>query len=194
RGYDVLGLDRNEAFIRLAREKSRTTDPPPRFLVGDMRDLGDVGRFDALISMFGAFGHLAREEVRDTLSGFQGALEPGGVLAFEWWNTSGATDGHMDWLERSDEALRVIRLGKSMVDATGPLLHLSLRHLILQDGSLADEFTEEGMFPLYSVEEIRALLVEADLEPLATLDWTSKTLDTYQTGGFRAFSVARKER
>ncbi|MFQ5920080.1 MAG: class I SAM-dependent DNA methyltransferase, partial [Thermoplasmata archaeon] len=94
RGYEVLGLDRNEAFIRIAQKKARALDRPPRFVVGDMRDLGDVGHFDALISMFGAFGHVARADARETLRGFRKALHPGGVLAFEWWNESGARDGH----------------------------------------------------------------------------------------------------
>ncbi len=193
RDYDVLGVDRSEAFVEVAKEKARDLHPPPRFVVGDMRDLGKVGRFDALICMFGAFGHLPRAEVADILRGFRGGLEPGGVLAFEWWNESGARDGHQDWLERDGKGIRLIRLGEGRVDAPAHALHITLKHLILRGDHVEETFIEQGTMALYAIEEIEANLKDAGLTPLAMVDWSQKTLEPYRPGGLRVLAVARSD-
>ncbi len=193
RGYDVLGVDRNEAFVEVAKEKARDRDRPPRFVVGDMRDLGKVGRFDALISMFGAFDHVPRAEVGDALRGFREGLEPDGVLAFEWWNESGARDGHQDWLERDGEGIRLIRMGEGRVDAAAHALHITFKHLILRGERVEETFIEKGTMALYSTGEMEANLKDAGLTPLSMLGSSQKTLEPYRTGGLRVVAVARRD-
>ncbi len=193
RGYDVLGVDRNEAFVEVAKEKARDLDRPPRFVVGDMRDLGKVGRFDALISMFGAFDHVPRAEVGDALRGFREGLELGGVLAFEWWNESGARDGHQDWLERDGEGIRLIRMGEGRVDAAAHALHITFKHLILRGERVEETFIEQGTMALYSTGEMEANLKDAGLTPLSMLGSSQKTLEPYHTGELRVVAVARRD-
>ncbi|MEE9174173.1 MAG: class I SAM-dependent methyltransferase [Thermoplasmata archaeon] len=193
RGYDVVGVDRNETFIGLAEAKARGRTDGPRFMLGDMRDLGKVGRFDALICMFGAFGHLPRGEVRDALAGFRERLEPGGVLAFEWWNRPGARDGHQDWLEREGEGIRLIRMGEGRVDTEAHALHITLRHMILRGDRVEERFTERGTMALYELEETKDLLTDAGFHPLAMLDWSRKTLEPAHPDELRVLAVARRD-
>ncbi len=193
RGYDVLGVDRSEAFLEVAKEKATNLDRPPRFVVGDMRDLGEVGRFDALISMFGAFDHLPRAEVGDALRGFREGLEPGGVLVFEWWNEAGARDGHQDWLERDGEGIHLIRMGEGRVDAAAHALTITLKHLILRGERVEQTFIEQGTMALYETGEMEAHLKDAGLTQLAMLDWSQKTLEPYRIGGLRVVAVARRD-
>lgn len=194
RGYDVVGVDRNEAFVAAAKEKVRKRKNGPRFVVGDMRELEVEGRFDALISMFGAFSHLPREEAGIALGRFRERLEPGGLLVFEWWNELGARDGHQDWLDRAGQGIRLIRLGQSSVDAEAHTMEISFKHLVLRGDQLEEAFTEEGTLTLYQVEEMQDLLVQADMTPVVMLDWARKVLEPHGREDFRVLAVARRDR
>lgn len=193
RGYEVLGVDRNETFIALAEEKTRDWEGGPRFVLGDMRDPGTMGGFDALIIMLGAFDHLPRPGAEDALRGFRDHLEPGGILAFEWWNEQGAVDGYQDWLERKGEGIRLIRLGQGKVDTTAHTLEITLKHLVLRDERVEEAFTERDTMALYGAEEMEALLSRAGLTPLAMLDWTRKALDPHRPDDFQVLAVARRD-
>lgn len=94
RGYAVRGIDLQSTFIDEARKKVRNLKARPTFQEGDMRDLEGASRYDALISMFGAFGHVPPRDALPTLTGFARHLHPGGLLLFEFWNPTGAIDGH----------------------------------------------------------------------------------------------------
>lgn len=192
RGYEVLGIDQSEAFVALAREK--VGGEGPRFDVRDMCDLDALGRFDALVSMFGAFDHLPRADTTRALRGFRDHLEPGGILAFEWWSLRGAKDGHQDWLEREGEGIRLIRLGQGNVNAEEPSLRITLKHIILRDERLVETFTEEDTMALYEAAEMEGLLAEAGLSPLAMLDWSRKVLEPHRPDDFRVLAVARRDR
>ncbi|MFQ5553458.1 MAG: class I SAM-dependent methyltransferase [Thermoplasmata archaeon] len=193
RGYDVLGIDRSEAFVAVAREKARERPAGPRFVVGDMRELSMEDQFDAIISMFGAFGHVPRGEAGDALRRFRHRLEPGGILAFEWWNEPGTRDGYQDWLEREGEGIRLIRMGKSRVDREAHTLEITLKHVVLRGDRLDDTFTERALMALYEVEVMEGLLSHAGLTPVAMLDWTRKTLEPSRPDDLRALAVARRD-
>lgn len=193
-GYDVVGVDRNEAFVAAAKEKARKRKDGPRFVVGDMRELEVEGRFDALISMFGAFGHLPREKAAVALLRFHELLEPGGVLAFEWWNEPGARDGYQDWLDREEEGIRLIRLSKSSVDAKDHTLLIAFKYLVLRGDHLEEAFNEEGTMALYRATEMEDLISQAGLTPAAMLDWARKALKPHRPEDFRVLAVARRER
>jgi SAM-dependent methyltransferase len=193
RGYDVVGVDRNEAFVAAAKEKARKRKDGPRFVVGDMRELEVEGRFDALISMFGAFSHLSREEAGIALGRFRERLEPGGLLVFEWWNERGARDGHQDWLDRESQGIRLIRLSQSSVDPKARTLQITFKHLVLRGDRLEEAFTEEGTVTLYHVEEMEALLSRAGFSSVAMLDWARKVLEPHGPEDFRVLAVARHD-
>lgn len=192
RGYEVLGLDLNEEFIALARDKARRRRGRASFEAGDMRVLPSDKPFDAIISMFGAFDHVAKKDAPATLRQFPDLLEPGGLLLFEWWNQAGAIDGYSDWLEREVEDLYLLRLGKARVPAEGGTVELTLKHLVLRNDQLEEVFTERGTLALYEMEEMRTLLEGAGLEPLAMLDWSRKSLKPSRPKDYRVLAVARK--
>ncbi|MEE9592626.1 MAG: class I SAM-dependent methyltransferase [Thermoplasmata archaeon] len=193
RGYDVVGVDRNEAFVATAREKAGKRKNGPRFVVGDMQELVVEGRFDALISMFGAFSHLPRGAAGIALSRFHERLEPEGILVFEWWNERGARGGYQDWSDREGQGIRLIRLSQSSVDAKARTLQITFEHLVLRGDLLEEAFTEEGTMTLYQVAEMEALLSQAGLAPVAMLDWVRKVLEPHDPENFRVLAVARRK-
>jgi SAM-dependent methyltransferase len=73
-GYDVTGIDISPENV---------AHDPARFHLGDLRDLPDVGRFDAVLSWGNSFGYTTPRDTPATLEGMRRALNPGGRLILE---------------------------------------------------------------------------------------------------------------
>jgi D-alanine-D-alanine ligase len=94
RGYDVTGIDRDEAALASARLQA----PNSRFIRLDQRDLDRVpGRFDALIVLWQSFGYFDSGTNDRVLAHMAGLLRPGGRLLIDLFHpdhlaaTAGAT-------------------------------------------------------------------------------------------------------
>ncbi|MGH2479952.1 MAG: class I SAM-dependent methyltransferase [Ktedonobacteraceae bacterium] len=58
RGYQVTGLDRDEAAISEARKRAEEAGQPITYIAGDMLRIGELsGEFDAIINMWQSFGY-----------------------------------------------------------------------------------------------------------------------------------------
>ena len=79
-GYAATGIDISAAEVEHARARA---DGAARFVAGDLRELGDVGRFDAVLSWGNSFGYLTPQATAHSLAGLRRALEPGGRLILE---------------------------------------------------------------------------------------------------------------
>jgi SAM-dependent methyltransferase len=82
RGCEVVGLDSNERFLALGRERY----PEVVFERGDMRHLPYEAEFDAVVNWFTSFGYFDAATNDSVLAGFARALVPGGRLALELHN------------------------------------------------------------------------------------------------------------
>ena len=79
-GYAATGIDISAPEIDHARERA---DGAARFEVGDLRELPDVGRFDAVVSWGNSFGYTTPADTPRALAGLRRALKPGGRLILE---------------------------------------------------------------------------------------------------------------
>ncbi len=85
RGYEVVGVDRSEEMLEIARRKLHAADAP-RFLRGDIRHVDVARRFDAVIAMFAVLGYQTTDvDLRATLENARLHLEPGGLFVFDAW-------------------------------------------------------------------------------------------------------------
>jgi len=87
RGYEVVGIDRSEQMLALARTKARDLNAGKAdFSSGDIRS-ADLGRkFDATLMMFAVLGYqLYNEDVLSALRTARQHITPGGVLIFDVW-------------------------------------------------------------------------------------------------------------
>jgi len=84
RGYDVLGVDRSEAMLELARAKA--ADDGPSFELGDIRELRLGREFDAVLLLFAVLGYQhANDDVLAALRTARAHLRPGGLLLADVW-------------------------------------------------------------------------------------------------------------
>lgn len=83
RGMEVTGVDATREFIDLAREDAIARGVEVDYRVGDLRELGVDGPFDAVVCWFTSFGYFDDDGNQDVLEEFARVLQPGGKLGIE---------------------------------------------------------------------------------------------------------------
>lgn len=81
-GYEVTGVDRSEAMLRVAREKATGTDV--EFVQRDLCQLAGLGPFDAATCLYDSINYLlAPSDLDAALRGVQAIVQPGGLFVFD---------------------------------------------------------------------------------------------------------------
>lgn len=83
RGMEMTGVDATREFIDPAREDAIERGVEVDYRVGDLRELGLDGPFDAVVCWFTSFGYFDDIGNRDVLEEFARVLRPGGKLGIE---------------------------------------------------------------------------------------------------------------
>ena len=135
-GYRVTGLDRDSAVLSTAE----TVEPNnPRYVTGDMRDLGDVdGPFDAALLLWQSFGHFPSEENDVVLSALASQLEDGGRLILDIY--------HREFFAAHQGTVTLERAEQTVVE-TKSMEGRRLRVHLDYGGGRTDEFSWELFTP-----------------------------------------------
>ncbi len=186
RGLDVVGLDINEDYVALARRLAEREGAHAEFLVGDMREIPWVDRFDAVINVGSSFGFFASEaEDQRVLEAVAGALGPGGRLLLEMGNreyllknfethrSRENADGSITEVQRSFDFVR------SRIDAS-----------FRRSAAGSPPETWSHSWRAYTLAEIARLLSSAGLDLVHTFgDWEA---EPYDVDASRMVVIARK--
>ena len=87
RGYQVTGLDRDEAAISEAKRRAEEAGQEVSYIVGDMLQTEEIaGEFDAVINMWQSFSYFDEETNRDLLRQIASKLTPGGRCIIDMYN------------------------------------------------------------------------------------------------------------
>ena len=81
KGYKVMASDYNKEMIAIARRKCSLI----KFKQADMRT-DSLGKFDAVISIFNAIGHLSKKDFEKALKNIHKSLNKEGIYIFDIFN------------------------------------------------------------------------------------------------------------
>jgi ubiquinone/menaquinone biosynthesis C-methylase UbiE len=84
-GYEITGADFSSELLKQARIKAKKERLNLKFLDGDMRNL-KVGKFDAVITIFNAVGHLTKSGFEKAMCNINQNLKDGGIYVFDIFN------------------------------------------------------------------------------------------------------------
>ncbi|MDT9699937.1 class I SAM-dependent methyltransferase [Streptomyces sp. P17] len=79
--HRVTGVDFSAGMLAVARERTRSAEPPVTYVRADARALPFTPAFDLAVS-FGAFGHFLPRELPGLFAQVHSVLRPGGAFVF----------------------------------------------------------------------------------------------------------------
>ena len=199
RGYEVTGLDLSRPQLAIARRKARDAGLEIRFARRDMRSFDLGTSFDAAICMFGAFGYLLRpSDVVRCLRSVRRHLPPGGLFAFEFWQSSGIRPSpYQSWFHKVGREFELVRLSEARHDPRANVLSVEFRFFVFRGRRVLDRFNETHRVRTYTVPEMREVLRRGGFElvrAFGSANGTKKGFGRVRRNTFRVFAVARPAR
>lgn len=168
-GYRVTGIDISKPMTEIAAEKAG--DLPVEFLHQDMRSLNLPDRYDAVVCMFGGFGHITElADVMTTLRGISSSLLPERPFIFEYWAVGGVKPGYRGWLVREDAGLKVIRLDQSSFDSEESILRITYEFVVLKGERVSGNYVVDDLMRIYEKGNMEDLLRDAGFRVKTSLD------------------------
>ena len=157
-GFQVTGLDLSPALLERARSTASARGVEVTWLERDMRDLEDLGPFDACVSLYTAFGFLGDAEDQEVLRQVKAALRPGGAFLLDLTNFLGYLRRFPPEVWREDD--RAVLCERNSYDAATGVL-VTRRTCYYKDGGRMD--LPESRVRAYLPHEVQAMLHRAGL-------------------------------
>ncbi|MDQ2680158.1 MAG: class I SAM-dependent methyltransferase [Candidatus Eremiobacteraeota bacterium] len=159
RDFTCEGVDIERNLLNLAAERA----PQVTFHQADMISFNLFKKFDAIICLFSAIGHVpGAMRLNQTLQTFARHLRPGGVVIVEPWITPERwQDGLVSALYVDEPDLKVARMNVSRRDGNVSILHF---HYMIGSTDGIRTFTEPHRLTLFTDQEYAAAFRGAALE------------------------------
>lgn len=168
RGYEVTGLDRDEAAIAEARQRAAQAGQAITYLVGDMRQVSSVpGAFDAVINMWQSFCYFDEETNKAILRQIHDKLTPGGRFIIDMYNCA-YYESHQGSQRQEINGIAI----ESQTSLRGNRLHSVLQYRDESGVRGGDHFD----FQMFTPEEFCALAAACGFAPLLVCTWADENI------------------
>lgn len=172
-GYEVVGSDFSPVLIKIARNKAEKLGLNITFKEGDMRDL-HVGKFDAVITIFNAIGHLTKIDFEIALQNIRANLKDGGVYIFDIFNLQAITDEIIDNftmdIENVVNDVKIRNIQHSEIDRKNGLLTSHDHYTIFVEKGEPEMHTNTFSLQIYTAEELLTMLTKNGFEIIRQYD------------------------
>jgi SAM-dependent methyltransferase len=160
-GYQVLGVDRSEVALAVARREHPATE----FLTLDMFQLNSIRRtFDGVLCLWQSFGYGSSDQNRDLLADMRQVLRPGGRIVLDIYNADAVAA--LPHTATEQRGARVVRTRRALKDRR---LHVALEY---SDSDGLDEHEWE----IFTPSEIMRLAAKVDLDALLVCAWFDEAI------------------
>ncbi|MHB1761881.1 MAG: class I SAM-dependent DNA methyltransferase [Acidimicrobiales bacterium] len=178
RGYDVLGIDRSEPMLAVARGKADELKASARFELGDLRELYGSRTLaqaaepaDAAVMMFTVLGYLTTEtELEQVLTGIHRRLRTGGLLIADHWYgpavLAGGPTTRVRFIEQDD--MTVVRIAEGTIDLARQVYTTTVRLLTLSGNLLVADCEETHNMRFFFPRELHLIFSRSGFEVIAT--------------------------
>ncbi len=161
-GYRVVASDINPSMLRIARRKARGLGI--KFLQGDIRK-SRFGRFDAVISIFNAVGHLTPGDFRKAIGNVRGNLDAGGIYVVDVFNLEFMKAGGFKAYEfidvvREIDGTKYVRFNDNSLDRKNGVLRVHQRTFVQKGHDRPALRRDSWDMQMYTVAELEAMLLD----------------------------------
>jgi 2-polyprenyl-3-methyl-5-hydroxy-6-metoxy-1,4-benzoquinol methylase len=169
RGFYVVGSDFNNKMLDIARSKATNQQLDIEFHEGDMRT-AKYGKFDAVITMFNAVGHLTKHDFETAMQNIRENLNEGGIYIFDIFNLNYLlSDNNITKLTIDVPAIdgdkKVRKIQYSTIDDDGILASYTIMHKHLKNTAPAIN-THAQTLQTYTIAQLSTMLRKNGFEIL----------------------------
>ena len=171
RGYEIVGSDFSPALLKSARSKAKQMNRNVTFIDGDMRDV-QAGKFDAVITIFNAIGHLIKSDFEIALKNISSNLKDRGIYIFDIFNLEALTENDVNdfVIERNVDGVNIRNEQHSEIDRVNGLLISHDQYTIQKNGCDPENYTNTFSLQIYSASELQEILNRNGFEIIAQYD------------------------
>lgn len=180
RGYQIIGNDFSPALIESARNKAKVMSRDITFLNDDMRTV-KAGKFDAVITIFSAIGHVTKADFELTLQNIRDNLKDNGVYIFDIFNLQAITDDVIkDFIMDIESVVNGVKFHNhqySEIDREKGLLTSHDEYTIMKPNSKPETQCNTFSLQIYTSQELQAVLNSNGFEVLSQYDMNGHAFD-----------------
>lgn len=195
RDYEVIGNDFSPALLDIARGKAKDKNRTITFIDGDMRSV-KVGKFDAVITIFSAIGHLSKADFEITLKNIRDNLNDEGIYIFDIFNLQAITDEIIDDfvmdIESVVNGVNIHNVQHSEIDREKGLLTSYDQVTIFKDGCEPEVHNNSFSLQIYTAKELQAILSGNGFEIVSQYDMDGNNFIADKS--LNILTVARKKK
>lgn len=173
-GYEVVGSDFNAKMLDVAKDKAKNKNLDIKFIQGDMRD-AQVGKFDAVITIFNAIGHLTKSDFEKTIQNIKVNLNLNGLYIFDIFNLDYMLYGNnitkltIDW-QTIKENTKAREIQYSTIDKAGILASYTILHEQKDDQVVPIISQSFQTLQIYTAVQLVDMLENNGFKVLAQMD------------------------
>jgi len=164
------------------------------FIDGDMRNL-HAGKFDAVITIFNAIGHLIKADFEKALQNIHTNLKDDGVYIFDIFNLQAITDDIIDDFKMDIESIvngiKIRNIQNSEIDRENGLLISHDHYTIFNDVGEPEMYTNTFSLQIYTNEELQTILAKNGFEIIHQYDMEGNEFIANKS--LNILTVARKK-
>jgi len=188
--YKITASDLNKEMLNIAKKKTKKI----KFYQRDVRYL-KLGKFDAVITMFNAIGHLNKNEFEQALQNIKENLNENGIYIFDIFNLDFMKDKFRDYeyIDRLKEinGLKFVRLNNNKLDKNNGIMHINQKTWIQKGVFKPKVICENWDMQIYSQEELKERLERNGFEIIEFLDRSGEKFD--KKNSLFIFAIVRKK-
>lgn len=192
-GYKVTGADFSPALLEQARQKAYDENIDVKFIDGDMRTL-KVGKFDAVITIFNAVGHLTKAGFAKTMKNIHHNLNDGGIYVFDILNLQAMTDqvivDDAYFVHKKIGDTQFLAMQCSTLDRKHGILTCYGNSLIQKNVDKPQKVSHKFSLQIYTAQELQDMLVANGFEIVALYGMDGERFENNTTQSI--LTVARK--
>jgi ubiquinone/menaquinone biosynthesis C-methylase UbiE len=169
KGYDVTASDFSKEMISVAKKKYPKLD----FKKADMRN-ARLGKFDAVISIFNAIGHLSKKDFEKALRNIGENLNEKGYYLFDIFNLDFMKHGFIknEFIDAAREIdnKKFVRFNNNKFDGKRGIMHMHQKTYIQEGLQKPKIMNESWDMQIYSSNELKDILERNGFEVLKFLN------------------------
>lgn len=197
-GYNVIGSDFSPGLLKIAREKALQQGVEVEFIDGDMRTL-HVGRFDAVITIDNAIGHLVKDDFEIAIRNIHKNLTDGGIYVFDILNLDAMTDDVVahDSQRMTDKRVTadgtiIYNVRSSYIDRENGYITAD-NHFTIQKDGVEKKIDNTCSLQIYTMAQLRDILARNGFEAIEQYAVDAYTFKK-DNAGYSILTVARKQK